>query len=715
MRWQRIKGARLWPGLALACVAIAGLGLAGRPGPVQAGRAGIDHPTQRMLLANGADGNWAAYGTGYASNHYSPLDQINQGNVGKLGLAWSIDLPTSVSSHSAPLAVDGVLYYSVGLSIISAVDAASGKPLWTYDPDVAGVAGDKLRPAWGLRGIGYWRGKIYAGTQDGRLIAIDANTGKPVWSVQTTTGSNDGRYVTGAPLLFDGKVMIGHGGADFAPVRGYVTTYDAETGKKLWRFYTVPGDPAKPDGEASDPVMAMAAKSWKGEWWKHGGGGTVWNAMAYDAELDRVYIGTGNGFPWNRNIRSPGGGDNLFLCAIVALEAKTGKYLWHYQTTPGESWDFNSAMDIELATIPIEGKPRRVLMHAPKNGFFYVIDRDTGKLISAKPFARVTWASGIDADGRPIETPEARYPHGETLVWPGGTGAHNWMAMSYSPTNRLVFIPKLELPGYYSEKGVKPATWKAPPRVALETGFDPFDSTNMPPATKDKVGALVAWDPVAQKARWSVPQLAAYNGGVASTGGNLVFQGDGEGKFTAYAADTGKPLWSFDAQNGILGQPIVYRAKGRQYVTVMTGYGAIASGMGPLSAQLGWDYRNQKRRLLTFAIGGKATLPPVERPMLEVLDDPAAKIDMAQVARGARAFNYCLPCHGAGAVAGGGAPDLRMSPAVIDAATFEEVVRGGALVSAGMPKFDELGASDLADLRMFIRYRARVALKPDAP
>jgi quinohemoprotein ethanol dehydrogenase len=660
----------------------------------------------QMLLANGKDGNWAAYGGGYDSNHHSPLDEINDRNVSKLGLAWYVDLPTAVNTHSAPLAVDGVIYYAVGHSVINAVEATTGKPLWTYDPQVANVAGEKLRMAWGIRGIGYWNGKVYTGTADGRLIAIDAKTGKPVWSVQTTQGPDDGRYITGAPLLFDGKVIIGHGGADSKPVRGYVTTYDAETGRQLWRFYTVPGDPAKgPDGAASDDVMAMAAKTWNGEWWKYGGGGTAWNAMTYDPELDRVYIGTGNGYPWNQEIRSPGGGDNLFLCSIVALDAKTGKYIWHYQINPGETWDYNAAMDIALTRLTIDGKERRVLVQAPKNGFFYVIDRDTGKLISAEAMAKVDWASRIDkTTGRPVETPQARFPNGGGSYTPAAMGLHNWMAMSLSPMTGLVYVPTHLATGGVSKKGVNPATWRPPARMLADFGYATWLAKDMV-KSYSAVAKLVAWDPVAQKARWVVDQ-AGVGGGVASTAGNLVFQGNAEGKFVAYAADTGKKLWSFDAQTGITGQPIVFRAGGRQYVTIMVGFGGVA---GYLSTR--WDYRSQRRRLLTFSLDGKKQLPVTATTQkLAIVDDPGFRIDVAKVDLGDSTFaKHCVVCHGPGAVAGGNAPDLRKSSVPLDAAVFKQVVHGGALVSNGMPRFDELSDQELEGLRHFIRYRARRA------
>ena len=368
------------------------------------------------LIADELDGrNWAAYGRTYSEHHASPLRQIDRRNVEELGLAWSLDLLGVTNGATVPLAIDGIIYLTVGQSIVHAVDARTGRLLWRHDPEVTKVAKRKLRITWGPRGIGYWEGKIYVGTTDGRLIALDARDGRQVWSTQTVDPDNE-LTITGPPRLFNGKVIIGNAGSEFGANRGYVTAYDAGTGKQLWRFWIVPGDPAEGFENAA---MEMAAKTWTGDWWKFGGGGQAWNAMTYDPAYNRVYIGTGNGSPWNRKVRSPGGGDNLFLCSIVALDADTGEYVWHYQTTPGETWDYNSSMDITLATITIDGRPRPVILHAPKNGFFYVIDRETGKVLSAEKFGKVTWAERIDlATGRPVEVPGARYEEATALVWP---------------------------------------------------------------------------------------------------------------------------------------------------------------------------------------------------------------------------------------------------------------------------------------------------------
>lgn len=458
------------------------------------------------ILSDDSDGrDWAAFGRTFGEQHYSPLSEIDSGTVKRLGLAWFMDLGSG-NSVTGPLAVDGVLYFATAYSLVHAVDAQTGRLLWRYDPKAIEVSGRKLRQGWGIRGIAWWDGKIYTGTQDGRLIALDAKAGTLVWSVMTTE-EDDLRFISGAPRVFAGKVIIGHGGADGGATRGYVSTYDADTGALLWRFHTVPGNPA--DGFESE-AMEMAAKTWSGEWWKHGGGGTVWNAMTYDAESNSVYLGTGNGAPWNHKIRSEGKGDNLFLSSIVALDADSGAYKWHYQTNPAESWDFNAAMDMELADLTIDGKLRKVLMTAPKNGFFYVIDRTNGKLISAKPFVKVTWAKEIDIEsGRPVEDPGARYPDGSSFnMAPGPMGAHTWLPMSYSPISGLVYLPTIELSTNFSDTGITAETWTRTPGNAVDGALNaafPLDETG--------ASFLVAWNPVTQKPDWKIPTPGYWNGG----------------------------------------------------------------------------------------------------------------------------------------------------------------------------------------------------------
>ncbi len=648
--------------------------------------------------------NWPGYGRLYDEAHFSPLDQINGGTIGKLGLAWFYDVSAPGSTVGAPLAIDGVIYFPVGHSVIHAMQAETGKLLWTYDPQVGEVAGEKLRLGWGIRGIAYWQGKIITATQDGRLIAIDARSGKPIWTTQTLQ-PGDGLSITGAPRIFNGKVIIGNGGADYSAVRGFVSAYDADTGRFLWRFYTVPGDPAK---GFEDETMAMAAKTWSGEQWKKGGGGTAWNALTYDPEFDRIYIGTGNGSPWNAKVRSPGGGDNLFLCSIVALDAKTGKYLWHYQVNPGETWDYNAAMDIVLATLKIEGKPRKVLMQAPKNGFFYVIDRETGKLISAKPFAEQNWAKGIDLkSGRPIENPEARIFDGKHPMWPSGAaGAHSWEPMAFSPKTNLVYIPTTELSEKLDDRGVDLKNWSRGRGLQLDLSNGPAEFGPVP-NSGGSFGHLQAYDPVKQKRVWSVPLGAPLNGGVAVTAGNLVFQGNMRGRLVAYAADTGKVVWDFDAQSGIIGQPITYSVRGKQYLTVVTGVSATPGLMAGFGGVPVWNYRTQKRRVLTFALGGSAILPPKEQDPAGSSSKSTFPINDALAVKGSEIYaKNCSLCHGMCLNAGGSAPDLRQSGAIADEATFLSIVQGGLLKNSGMPQFD-LSADQVKAVRNYIGKETR--------
>lgn len=687
-------------GLLTAAAALASLSLAGWSREITAGPTAAAIDAQLIDTADGSD--WPGFGRTYGEQHFSPLADVNDANVGQLGLAWSMDLDPG-NSVTGPIAVGGTLYFARAYSVVNAVDAATGTLKWVFDPKAPEASGHKLRQGWGSRGVAWWNGKVYTATQDGRLIALDAQTGKPVWTAQTVA-ANDPRFISGAPRVFDGKVVIGNGGADEAAIRGYVTAYDAETGRQLWRFYTVPGNPA--DG-FENKAMAMAARTWAGQWWTKGGGGTVWNAITYDKDSDTLYLGTGNGSPWNRKIRSEGKGDNLFLCSIVAIDAKTGAYKWHYQVNPGESWDFNAAMDMELADIRIAGSPRKVLMTAPKNGFFYVIDRITGKLISAEPFVKATWAKGIDVKtGRPIENLNIRYENGPASFSPTPVGAHSWLPMAYSRLSGLAYIPAIELEATWDDAGITPANWKRKPGMALDYGVN--SAIRIPKGKEESASALVAWNPVTQKQAWRVPTPLHFNGGVVATAGNLVFQGQMDGLFNAYDAKTGRRLWSFDAKAPVIAPPISYRAGGRQYVTVITGNGTSGGFLGSVLARYGIDYRTQARRVLTFAIGGKAVLPDRVPYVPVAMDDPGFRPDAAAETRGSDIYNTrCVVCHGGGVAAAGVAPDLRTSAVVADSTAFDLVVHEGELVSNGMPRFEELTDGARADLRQFLRAAAR--------
>jgi len=654
------------------------------------------------LTEQGKGENWLAYGRTYDEQRYSPLQQINENNVGDLGVEWFLDLPNDRSLTGTPLVVDGVLYFNGSYNVIRAVDAKSGKVLWEYDPDVIGHSGDRLRILWDWnRGIAFWKGKVITATIDGRLIAIDAKTGQEVWTTQTYDPELP-LFITGAPKVFKDKVIIGNGGTEWGGSRGFVTAYDAATGEQAWRFFIVPGNPA--DG-FEDNAQKMAAETWTGEWWEHGGGGNVWHGITYDPEFDQILLGTGNGSPWNRKIRSPDGGDNLFLCSVVALDADTGKYRWHYQTTPGETWDYNSSMDIMLVDLKHPERDLKVILHAPKNGFFYIINRSNGKLLSAEKFVKVDWASGVDMKtGRPIEREGARYEDGEELVWPSAFGGHNWHAMSYNPNTGLVYIPSIEMPGLFSDNHIDIQAWKSP-----YWQFDPAVAFGEDRVGADAgTGALRAWDPLRQKLVWEVPLPGVWNPGTMTTAGNLLFQGRADGTFYAYDAKTGKPLWHTDLGSGISAPPITYSIDGKQYVSLLVGWGGAGSATpGFLGGQHGWAYKAHPRRLVTFALDGKTLLPPSPPPVFPQPLRVPFDIDEDQAVAGAQVYvESCLMCHGAGGESGGYAPDLRAAASVIDTETFKDIVIDGSLRANGMPDFKNLSEDDLVAVQHFIRRQA---------
>ncbi|MEY4762948.1 MAG: hypothetical protein RLZZ200_2804 [Pseudomonadota bacterium] len=643
--------------------------------------------------------NWPGYGGDTGERHYSPLDAITPANIARLKPAWSMPLDVP-RAHSEPIEVDGVIYVAAGLSIVQAFDARNGRRIWRYDPEAGVAAGSKLRFTWGIRGIAHADGRLFVGTADGRLIALDASNGKPVWSVQTTLGPDDGRYITGAPRVFRGKVLIGHGGADFAPVRGYVTCYEAATGKQLWRFYTVPGNPAN---GFEDQTQALAAKTWSGAWWQYGGGGTVWNAMTFDPELNRVYLGTGNGAPWNWKVRNPEGRDNLFLASIVALDADTGRYAWHYQQNPNEAWDYNSTADMPLATLTIGGRSRQVIMQAPKNGFFYVIDRESGKLLGAEKLGRVTWTDRIDLNtGRPVEKAGTRYEKGPVTVYPGNLGLHNWTAMAFSPKTGLAYIPTMDSGGIFSDAGIDSRKWR---HVAgqFNSALGPNYGADMP---NTSVSTLVAWDPVKQREAWRVPTPAPWNGGTLATAGGLVFQGQIDGSLNAYDATSGAKLWSWQLGNAVLSAPISYGIGDRQYLTVIAAPPAGAMMQLDGANRYGWNYRIHLPQLVTFELDGRARLPIIAPQAEKPLQDPSFKVDGKLAAEGAIVYYNCMPCHGADAVSLGSAPDLRASAVPLSDRSFDDIVKRGALAARGMPAYPELDARQLASLRHYLRSQA---------
>ncbi|HEY6870128.1 MAG TPA: PQQ-dependent dehydrogenase, methanol/ethanol family, partial [Novosphingobium sp.] len=610
---------------ALLALTVAG-GIGAAPGPA----GGI---TEQQIIA--ADpGNWLTYNRTYDEQRFSPLDQINADSVGQLGLAWYADLDTARGQEATPLAIDGVLYTTTAWSMVRAYDGATGKLLWSYDPEVPRAKLVKACCDAVNRGLAAWGGKLYVGTLDGRLIALDRHTGQVAWTTATVPADSD-YTITGAPRAVRGKIIIGNGGAEFS-ARGFVAAYDAETGRRVWKFYTVPGNPGKP---FEQPELARAARTWSGRYWLQGGGGTVWDGITYDDKTGLLYFGTGNGEPWNSAVRDPGDGDNLFTASIVAVDPDTGKYAWHFQETPQDRWDFDSDAQITVADVTVAGQVRRVLMHAPKNGVFYMLDARTGAFIQGQPYTSVTWTTGLDPrTGKPKVAPEARYDRtGKLFIGrPGAGGAHSWMPMSFSPRTGLLYIPVTEAAFPY----LAAKDWQPRP-MGFNNGLDGVN-TAMPAipavreaALKGTTGRLVAWDPVALKQVWSVAHPAAWNGGVLSTGGNLVFQGNAQGQFEAYRADTGQKLWSAPTQTGVIAGPMTFRGRdGAQYVAVMAGWGGVwALAPGILSLK-GGAARNVSR-LLVFRLGGTAQLPPVD-PVKLPLDPPAPSATAQQVAEGAR-------------------------------------------------------------------------------
>jgi quinohemoprotein ethanol dehydrogenase len=676
----------------LTCLAIAACGLAG-----MGARTLADPPSRQS--------DWTLYGHDSQEQRYSPLTQISPDTVSRLGLAWAMELPAQARSmQGTPLAVGGVLYFTTSLSVVYAVDVPTGRLLWSYDPEVGKEHPRALRTSHaGSRGLGWFEGALLVATLDGRLVSIDARSGKPNWIVDTIDETDTRKTITGAPRVFNGKVIVGNSGADFG-TRGYVTTYDARTGRQLWRFYTVPGNPAN---GFEDDAQAMAAKTWNGEWWRWGGGGTVWNAMTYDAALNRIYIGTGNSSNYNPAQRSPGGGDNLFLASIVALDADTGKYIWHYQLNPREAWDFKATNDIVLADLRIKGKLRPVLMQAAVNGFFYVIDRRTGKLLSAEKFGRVTWADRIDLKtGRPVEVANARYEDGPVTLYPSQLGVHNWQAMSFNPRLGLAFVPTLQYPAKY---------WTTPDKAAEADQFvigakhyefalgSRFQLTRSDP--EDGTGSLLAWDPVKQKPRWQVKHKTGWNGGTLATASRLVFQGTADGKFNAYDARDGRQLWSFDAKNGILAAPVTYMVDGVQYVSLLVGYGAAAPD------DPGWRFGHHLPRVLTFRLDGQAKVPETPPPYFGVkpIHDPAFQIDEAAAARGRDLWvRNCAICHTPGG-SNANWPDLRESSMAHDLDMLRKIVLEGALAWRGMPQYDDLTDDQVRDIHMAVHWYSREA------
>ena len=694
------RGSKMISKLAIgAAMLVTVLGLGACQPRQMKGREAANVDAVRLTNADKDPGNWMSQGRTYSEQRFSPLTNVNTSNVKDLGLAWSFDLATNRGVEVTPIVVDGNMYVTSAWSLVYALDAKTGKLLWRYDPKVDRAVGHNACCDVVNRGVAVWKGRVYVAALDGRLIALNAKTGKVEWTVVTVDQTKP-YTITMAPRIIKGRVMLGNSGSEYG-VRGYVSAYDAADGKLIWRFFTVPGDPSKP---FENKAMETAAKTWSGDWWKFGGGGSPWDAMSYDPETNLLLFGTGNGLPWDVKARSPKGGDNLYLSSIVAVNADTGAYAWHFQTTPGDSWDFDSTQTLTMADLTIGGQPRKVVMQAAKNGFFYVLDRTNGKLISAKNYVPVTWAKGIDpVTGKPIEQGDDHYRGPPTTMFPSSFGAHNWQPQSFSPLTGLVYIPAQEVPGVYGTDdkfAYKPGQWNTATNTDLNTlPTDPKARAAMRNALK---GYLVAWDPVNQKEIWRAAHKGPWNGGTLATAGGLVFQGTADGHLNAYDATKGTPLWASDTYAATLSGPMSYTVDGEQYVAVGAGFGSVFY----LVAGFAIDEKGNPNngRIVVYKLGGKATLAKPALNKIVMPKPPAPSASTATVAIGHSTYNkFCLVCHGYDAIGGGVIPDLRYSPLIADAATFKDVVITGSRKDAGMVSFaGVLKDADAEDIRTYL-------------
>jgi len=656
--------------------------------------------TQSRVIAESAKGeNWFLNGGNFRGEHFSPLDEIDSNNVGDLKLEWYLDLPAPDGIAAMPIVVDGTIYLSAPRSIVYAIDAATGEIRWTFDPELHKLFAEKPYLSWGARvsrGVAVWDGKVYVTIADCRLVALDAGTGRELWS-QVTCDPTNGYSTRDAPRVGGGKIFIGNSGSESQQKnRGYVSAYDADDGALLWRFFTVPSD--DPD-ENLTPAMKMAAATWSGDAWQQfGGGGSAWNEMTYDPDSDLLFFGTAGAVPYVHEERSPDGGDNLFLSSVLAINASTGEYVWHYQTVPQDSWDYNVNMNIVLADLTIGGKLRKVAMIAPKNGFFYVLDRLSGELISAEKFAKVNWATHINLEtGRPELDPAANYwelAEGETsTVWPNMWGAHSWHAMAYHPSHKLVYIPVIDVPSIVTSLG----------------DGDSLDSLELIDTVDGKPhdpGKLLAWDPVTQTERWSVKHNLAVSGGVLATAGNLVFQGTGMGEFYAYDAQTGDAVWSVSTGTAISAAPVSYQVNDTQNILIPAGLSGVMQNFYPKIHTT--DDVQGPTRLLAFSLEGKATMPEVAVVERNVSELPNDSTEQQTLQLGHDLYqDQCLGCHGKDAVAryGGTVPDLRYASR--DAfQTWHAIVIGGSRKTKGMPDF-ELTVEEADAIRSYVIAEAR--------
>ena len=698
---------------ALAVMLIGSLSIAPVAEAAGVTAAGVaDITRSRLIDADTAPGEWLTGGRGYQQSYYSPLDGINRTNVRQLGFAWSYDVNTSEGFEATPIVVDGLMVSSGPRGAVYALDARTGTERWTFTPEIDLTVVSRICCGPVNRGVAVWRGLVYVASLDGYLYALDARTGTVRWKVDTIGDRTRGYSISGSPYIAKDAVVIGNSGAEY-DARGYITAYDTRTGRQLWRFFTVPGDPTR---GFEHPELALAAKTWDpNSLWAVGLGGTVWDGMAYDPKLDLLYVGTDNGNPYPQKLRSPSGGDNLFLSSILAIHPDTGRLAWYYQTTPADTWDYSSVQKMILADLKIGGTVRQVIMQAPKNGFFYVLDRLTGKLLSAQPYVRVNWASRVDiATGRPILTGQGDYSNEPRLVFPSWWGGHNWQPMAFNKDTGLVYIPALEAgvvfrafsePFVYQRGGGNSAADGTLP-IPGPMGLDGVAAKGLPPLATLAKGQpdptprsfLRAWDPVKQRVAWEVetsgpwaggPSALWNGGGVMTRAGGLVFQGRATGDLVILDASTGAVLHRIDVGTGMMAAPMTYTVNGEQYVAIMAGTGGSLGSLHP-PGSAAYRYGN-RGRIVAFKLGGGAVPHPSElahgkdefpRPPLE------RQGSAASIQEGGELFQRnCARCHTN--TGEGNIPDLRRLSASTHA-EFSDILLKGIRASRGMGNFSSI-------------------------
>ena len=656
-------------------------------------------------LANAASegGQWFTTGRDAGGTYFSPLTDISERTVGGLGFAWQYDLGTSRGLEASPLVVDGIMFAVGNFGRVYALDARTGAERWTFIPTVDMQSARYACCDVVNRGIALHKGRVYVAALDGYLYSLDATTGQPLWKADTLIGRE--RHlpytVTGAPVITRNAVVIGNAGADFPGVRGYVSAYDLDTGAFEWRFFTVPRDPAL--GAQDQQHLIEAIKTWDPRHrWEIGGGGTVWDGLSYDAKTDLVFMGTANVSPYNTREDGRRGGDELYACSVIAVHAANGSLAWYYQEVPDDHWDFDSTQKFVLTTLTIGGTRRDVVLHAAKNGYFYVLDRATGEVLAANNFAFVNWTKGLDPKThRPIPDPTAEYAEHPALVWPSATGAHSWHPMSFDPATGLVYIPAFEMPnvmielskrparsvdGWFTVLGLAPGDYQPKQIASLYGALPSLESLHRrsPRGPITPRGILIAWDPVHERIVWQVPGATVWDGGVLSTAGNLVFRGDARGFLNVYTADSGKFVRAIDIGTSIMAAPVSYQIQGEQFIAFMAGYGGGGSfAFAPDTAA--YKYGN-RGRIVALKLGGG----PVPKPP-EVVDAPflkptVARASLKQAAQGEILYNrVCSRCHVFGR---GVLPDLRRFSPPNDE-LFYDIVLNGTYLPKGMGRFDD--------------------------